>query len=562
MFPRKISILILVLVSGCASAPKLDQIPNGETVSIVVAESPTADRQSELINDTVGKDMGIGAGGGALSGVIYSGICGPFIMACLPIFATTGAVMGGVAGGVVSTTSDLSAEQATQLRDRVLRLNESHDQLAELASNINDRVASYWDLNSTDPQTRVWVWMQNLKFATARGDQVRAILQVNVMVLRKSDKPPGTVPVVWAYEYSSPFADLDEWLDDESDFADTSISSAIRQISSEIVSDLSISPNTGETVQFAKVQPQSSSNGTSSISEFYVEAMAEVDSNTYDKSLWDKALVEAGADQTKREARYIELRANELYDEKFWAGTKLPSGNNLTSENTTDSATPYDVSGIYTSNITDSSYSEFSRKHKTEQVTIRQAGNKITGTFGSDGKIEGSIQDDAIVFDWYSSYIEGRGEWKIDSDLKGMTGNWQYKRSSHSGEWKLTRNVQTAIQQKSVVIEYVKLKNSVTGTYVSDITTNTHWRFDKPSHRNLVVRFQQNGDSITGTSSSARLKIVATREGDNITFYTLPSDISSDEIRGKWRVNADGSRIEGKWTHPHGGGKWNLTRIE
>jgi hypothetical protein len=562
MFPRKISILILVLVSGCASAPKLDQIPNGETVSIVVAESPTADRQSELINDTVGKDMGIGAGGGALSGVIYSGICGPFIMACLPIFATTGAAMGGVAGGVVSTTSDLSAEQATQLRDRVLRLNESHDQLAELASNINDRVASYWDLNSTDPQTRVWVWVQNLKFATARGDQVRAILQVNVMVLRKSDKPPGTVPVVWAYEYSSPFADLDEWLDDESDFADTSISSAILRVSSEIVSDLANSSSTGQTVQFAKVQPISSSNGTSSISEFYVEAMAEVDSNTYDKNLWDKALVEAGDDQTKREARYIELRANELYDEKLWAGPKLPSGNNFTSENTTGSAMVYDVSGIYTSNIDDASGSEFGRKHKREQVAIIQAGNKITGTFGSDGKIEGTIRGDAIVFDWYSSYIEGRGEWRIDSDRKGMTGKWQYKQSGHSGEWDLTRNAQAAIQQKSVVVESVKADNSVTGTYVSDITTNSNWRFNNQKHRSLVVQFEQNGNHIIGTCSSANLKILATREGDNITFYTLPSDISSDEIKGKWKVNADGSSIEGKWTHPHGNGKWNLTRIE
>ena len=42
-----IFVIVLSVMSGCASAPKsgpnLDKIPNGETVSIVVAVSPTAD---------------------------------------------------------------------------------------------------------------------------------------------------------------------------------------------------------------------------------------------------------------------------------------------------------------------------------------------------------------------------------------------------------------------------------------------------------------------------------------------------------------------------------------
>ena len=46
-----IFIIVLSVMSGCASAPKLTQIPNGETVSIVVAASPIADGQTELRND-------------------------------------------------------------------------------------------------------------------------------------------------------------------------------------------------------------------------------------------------------------------------------------------------------------------------------------------------------------------------------------------------------------------------------------------------------------------------------------------------------------------------------
>jgi len=187
---------------------------------------------------------------------------------------------------------------------------------------------------------------------------------------------------------------------------------------------------------------------------YYGEAEQEITDKTYDKNLWAQAYVEVEGDEQKRKARYIELRANQLY-----------------------------------------------ATNASSKPVVSQSIRPVV-------------------------------------------------------------SAQAATQQKSAGAEPIEANNSINGTYFSDITTNTHWVFDKVKHRKLVVRFEQNGNSIIGTSSSANLKIVAAREGDEITFYTLPSDISSDEIKGKWKVNADGSRIEGKWTHPHGGGKWNLTRIE
>jgi hypothetical protein len=187
---------------------------------------------------------------------------------------------------------------------------------------------------------------------------------------------------------------------------------------------------------------------------YYGEAEQEITDKTYDKNLWAQAYVEVEGDEQKRKAKYIELRANQLYATS--AGSK---------------------------------------------PVVSQSIRPVVST-------------------------------------------------------------QAAARQKSAGAKPIEANNSISGTYVSDITTNTHWVFDKAKHRKLVVRFEQNGNSIIGTSSSANLKLVATREGDDITFYTLPSDVSSDEIKGKWKVSADGSRIEGKWTHPHGDGKWNLTRID
>ena len=99
------------------------------------------------------------------------------------------------------------------------------------------------------------------------------------------------------------------------------------------------------------------------------------------------------------------------------------------------------------------------------------------------------------------------------------------------------------------------------GTYVSDITSNTYWRFTRRQHRQLKITFSQQGNEITGINQSTNLKISGIREGDEISFFTWPSDISSDEIKGEWRISADGSRIEGRWTHPHGSGRWNLRKV-
>jgi hypothetical protein len=104
--------------------------------------------------------------------------------------------------------------------------------------------------------------------------------------------------------------------------------------------------------------------------------------------------------------------------------------------------------------------------------------------------------------------------------------------------------------------------DSIIGTYISEITTNSNQVFNRKKHRQLKINFEQVGNCIFGTNGSAILKITGVRKGDNISFFTWPSDISIDKIKGKWKINSDGTRLTGKWNHPNGVGKWNLTRIE
>ena len=443
------SIFILVLVSGCASTPKLDQIPNGEKVSIVVAMNPTADGQTEFNkNNSTGENIGKGAGAGAMGYGVLGVFCGPLAPICVPAMAYTGAIAGAGIGATMSTGGNLSTEQATQLSGRMLRLNESRDKLAELAININDQAGRYWDLSSTEPQTTVRVGMQNLIFNVTDDHQVGAILRVGVTVEKKPDKPPrkSAKPVMKYYESVSPYASLDLWLDEQDDFAENGINLAIREISSQIVSDLATSPATKENLQIAKVKPQTTSNGTSPEFDFYYEAEEEINTNTYDKHLWDKALVESGGDQNRTKARYIELRAKQLYVEKACPvcdASLDQQAASITPDTLITPNTLIDISGTYRSDIIGSGYWSLGRR-PAKRVILKQNQDEIVGTFlGSrSGDIEGILNGDTIKFKWFVTdglAESGRGEWKLTNDGKSWNGTWVSSRGGVRGNWNLTK---------------------------------------------------------------------------------------------------------------------------
>jgi hypothetical protein len=259
--------------------------------------------------------------------------------------------------------------------------------------------------------------------------------------MKKSDKPlkKGEAPLVKYYESASPYASLDYWLNDESNLVDTSISSAIRQISSEIVYDLAISPNIDDSLLIAKVNPQSSTNGTSSAIDFYGEAEEEINTNIYDKNLWDKALVETGGDQTKRKARYIELRANQLYSEKVGSASDT-SLYQQAAPVTPD--IPVDISGTFRSGITGSGSWSLGRFPNIE-VILKQNKDEISGTFSGtrSGEIEGILNGGRIKFKWFVTAgrtESGRGEWKLTNDGINWNGTWRSSRGSQ-GNWNLTK---------------------------------------------------------------------------------------------------------------------------
>jgi hypothetical protein len=107
----------------------------------------------------------------------------------------------------------------------------------------------------------------------------------------------------------------------------------------------------------------------------------------------------------------------------------------------------------------------------------------------------------------------------------------------------------------------------ITGTWVSEITSNHPDYFNKKEQRNLKLKIDERGNQITATDSSGEATLEAYRiEGfqypTSVKFKFSSPLVSINQFEGEWEV-IDGSTIEGSWNDPitSAFGKWNLRKI-
>lgn len=105
-------------------------------------------------------------------------------------------------------------------------------------------------------------------------------------------------------------------------------------------------------------------------------------------------------------------------------------------------------------------------------------------------------------------------------------------------------------------------KVNLSGSYISEITTDHIWTF-KASHRRLKITLKDNGDTITVTTSPS-LALSVSRKGDVLSFSTkvTATRCGCSYVNGEWKVNASGSKLVGSWKKSGGVyGKWNLKKV-
>jgi len=197
--------------------------------------------------------------------------------------------------------------------------------------------------------------------------------------------------------------------------------------------------NASTQLQTAKITNQTTSGNNVSAIDYYGQAEEEVDTGTYSKNLWAKALVEAEGDETKRKIKYIELRANQIYSEKITTKPNVKLANDKDIRVTTLSN---DISGTYRSDIIGSGAWSLG-KSPNIKVVLKQNKYEISGTFSGtrSGEIEGILNGDIIKFKWFVTAgrtESGRGEWKLPNDGMNWNGTWRSSRGTQ-GNWNLTK---------------------------------------------------------------------------------------------------------------------------
>jgi hypothetical protein len=229
----------LCMLCGCATGPQFTPIRTGETVALVFVPSPPGDGVVRIHNQALGNDMSAGAGSGILVGGLWGLTCGPLAVLCVPLGAATGALTGTAAGAAAGVTGALSDEKAALLRDRLSRVRASHDLLDELRTNVTDRARGHWNLTADASKFIVTVELQDLLLTSTRDERIGLIVRVRVNVQPSAARQPVT-PKQTLYEYVGPLSSLAVWLDERSDFLDTSLRSASQQIAAQFVSELAV----------------------------------------------------------------------------------------------------------------------------------------------------------------------------------------------------------------------------------------------------------------------------------------------------------------------------------
>lgn len=184
------------------------------------------------------------------------------------------------------------------------------------------------------------------------------------------------------------------------------------------------------------------------VMQFMGQAEEEINNKTYDRNLWARALVLAEGDSTKRVARYIELRAQQL------AGLD-PGSENMATMALADTAGQSEASeaepnidGVYQARVSASGYYFPTRSKLSFPLEIRQVGDEVfASSKRHDLKLEGVRNGDKVDFELVEvNAVSGligtfKGSWDVIDTGGGivLTGRWQGKSHGGSGKFDLKK---------------------------------------------------------------------------------------------------------------------------
>ncbi len=306
-----------------------------------------------------------------------------------------------------------------------------------------------------------------------------------------------------------------------------------------------------------------------SVFDYYGEAEEEINSQSYDKDLWARALVAAEGDEQKRKARYIELRAEQLF-EASGAATSAPNRAAQRSSSIKPAANSRpqagagvakpavvpsfsdDLSGTWVAEITTNQEEVFGNIGPTLEFTLEQSGDRISGSNREYNlKLSGTRNGDEIEF-WVEphrmNYFQGQtGVWKVNPDRASLAGDWKMTNLRAKGEWKMTR-----VGASTAAGSARQQGGRLTGTYFSKMTGS----YKRSNAGSFYI--EQNGDQITGYSEGKGWEIEGKVSGSTVNYKWYGH---SNKGKGKFSIDKYGNLSGDYHGDSWGQGEWQLTRI-
>ena len=339
-------------------------------------------------------------------------------------------------------------------------------------------------------------------------------------------------------------------------------------------------PAGGSASLVTEPQVTASATAAGSVYDYYGEAEEEINAATYDKNLWARALVVAEGDEQKRKAKYIELRAEQLFSESGAAlaitSQARQSGTSIKPEASSQSlaaaigpttsepsATEFssDISGTWIADITTNKEKVFKKIPAKIEFTIEQEGNRISGV-NSDynlkvtGTLNGSRIDFHVEPHRINNFQKQQGVWEISPDGTKLDGSWKIVNMAAAGQWNMSRAGVPTVTGTSIATENSTrtrpTSRDLTGTYYSQISGS----YKHDNVRSLSI--EQNGDRITGQSPGKEWEIEGVVEGSTVRFKWFNK---SNKGKGKFSIDARGNLTGEYHGDSWGQGEWKLTRI-
>lgn len=230
--------LALLALGGCSTAPRLAPIERQTPVSIVIVRTPPSAATTSVRDTALARHTTTGTRIGAATGAIAGLFCGPLAAVCVPAGFSTGGTAGLIAGGATGIATSLPHDTVAQLNDRLERLQQSLDPLAELHADVVEKAGTQWDLTNDDPAQVVTVELQDLTLTSTRHDKIALVMQVTVRTASGNSSDGSRYATQKQFQFVSGDSDVANWLDERGGLPEYDLRTACQRIATDVVAEL------------------------------------------------------------------------------------------------------------------------------------------------------------------------------------------------------------------------------------------------------------------------------------------------------------------------------------